>query len=89
MNNNGLVLDGLQMSTIAKITERRVSKITMTELKTVLSAMDKDEAKFLLMAIRSRDSEKIQAAFDIPIYRVIEKMVSNEQKARALSCVEN
>lgn len=74
-NKNGLVLDGLQMSTLAKITEQRIKKITMDELRGVFNSINGEEIKMIQMAIQSGNPERIQASIEIPVYRVIQHKV--------------
>ena len=79
-NKNGLILDGLQMSTLAKITEKRVKKITMGELKEIFSKIDDHEIKLIADAIQSSNAERLQASIELPVYRLMEIKVSEGLK---------
>jgi len=58
-NTDGLVLDGLKMSSIQKVTEKKISSLTILELDVIFGRFPKETKQDVLTAIHERDHEKL------------------------------
>ncbi len=70
MKNDGLVLDGLKMSSIQKVTEKKISALTMVELDVVFSRIPEQTKKDIVTAIHERNHEKLGVLMLMAIYQV-------------------
>lgn len=69
-NENGLIMDGLKMSSIQKVTEKKISSLTIVELDVIFSRVPTETKKDVLKAIHERDHEKLGVLMLMAIYQV-------------------
>ena len=77
-----LILDGLKMSSITKITTDRIKKMKMPELEEVMANLDTDERGLLVRAIRAEAYNRIGHIIVMASYRIMQKKVIKERSAK-------
>lgn len=79
-NKCEIVLDGIKMSTVAKITEKRIKTITNDELRDICTKLTESDINSVIRAIHSGNAERIKASIEIPLFQAMQKIVKEELK---------
>lgn len=68
------------MTNIVSLTEARIKKITMVELKEIFSSIDKKSAEIMISAIRKGDYNKVGMVLEFATYRKMQQITQKELK---------
>lgn len=73
-----LILDkSLKMTNIVNLTEARIKKLTMADLKEIFAAIDEHDAKIIVEAIKQGRFDKVAHVIEFVTYKVMQEKAEN------------
>ena len=73
---DGLILgEDLKMTNIVNLTEKRIRRLTMQDLKEILSNIDEHDAKVMVNAIREGKYDKVAHVIEFVTYKTIQEKI--------------
>ena len=68
-------MSNLKLTSIVRMTEERIKKFTMEDLKKVFESINETEAKIMVNAIKESRFDKASHVIEMAVYREMQKEV--------------
>lgn len=76
---DGLIMsDNLELASITRLSEQRLKRFTMSDLKQVFSSIDETEAKIMVKNIRDHRFDKCAHLIEMVAYRIAQTEVTKK-----------
>ena len=74
---DGLILGtDFKMTNIAKLTEARIKKLTMDDLKDIFAGIEENEANLIVKSIRENRFDRVASILEFVTYQIMQKKVT-------------